>query len=475
VHAVKGSPFFTKSGEYRSLLDLNEKFYDRVMSIGCDVLILGTVDNYALYLLPDTVERFQKNGILVVGILGDDEFTSKRNKLYVPLFDRVVAYVRKFVDYYNEIKPNSCYYLPNSCYLPDEPFLDLHGVEDDKEYDVILMGSPFGGRPNLIRALVDSGVNVALFGGTGWKKYQDLIPYYYGYLPFEEIGSTIKASKIVLGSLEDHLTGAPHMNTKIWDAVKYGQMCIATDYSPLIEDYGLVEGEDIVMYTSTDDLVDKVKYYLSHPSERRRVAENLFNKVRENFDYVDMYSELFIKLGKDFQKEKGGQQPFADPKITIINLSREYKTYSGFELVNVSPESGWAEELLEQYEQLVKTPYVILTHGNFSYSAYINKLVHLFPQEFINGKARLHITSTEAVGRAIAMVEIDTIVWEKEAFFEQYLCNNKHPRYFLKNLPHRFGNLRLCTRIGESKVYNLVLFVSRFGYRIKRLIRLTSR
>jgi spore maturation protein CgeB len=469
IHALKGRDFFTRKGEYRSLLELNEKFYNRVTSIGCDVLVLGTIDNYAWYLLPDTVEKFQKNGILVVGILGDDEFTSERNSLYVSLFDKVIVYVRKFVDYYNELKPGSCFYLPNSCFFPEQDFSRLQYAESDKKNDVILMGSPFGGRPDLVRALVKAGVSVALYGSPKWKQHLDLKSHYFGYLPAEDIGPTIRASKIVLGSLENHLTGVPHMNTKIWDAVKYGQFCISTYYPPLIEDYGLVEGEEIVMYTSTDDLVDKVKFYLDHPAERKRVAGNLFNRVRQNFDYVDMYRELFIKLGEDYQNEKNTQQPSVTPKVTVIDLSKENRTYSSFDQVNISPESGWAEKLTEQYEQLVRTPYVILTRGDFSYSTYINKLAHLFPQEFIDGKARLHLASEESLGRAKVLVDISTLVWEKEAFFEQYLRNKKHPRFFIQNLPYSFGNLRLCTRVKDSKLYKLASFFDKCEYRLKQI------
>ncbi len=40
-------------------------------------------------------------------------------------------------------------------------------------------------------------------------------------------------------------------------------------------------GEEVVGYDSADELIDKLKYYLAHDAERRRIALNGFRKVRE--------------------------------------------------------------------------------------------------------------------------------------------------------------------------------------------------
>jgi len=42
---------------------------------------------------------------------------------------------------------------------------------------------------------------------------------------------------------------------------------------------GLVDGEDFIIYHSTEDLIEKIEYYLSHETEMRTVAENGFNKL----------------------------------------------------------------------------------------------------------------------------------------------------------------------------------------------------
>jgi len=42
---------------------------------------------------------------------------------------------------------------------------------------------------------------------------------------------------------------------------------------------GLIDGEDFIIYSNGEDLIDKVEYYLSHEDEMRTIAKNGFNKL----------------------------------------------------------------------------------------------------------------------------------------------------------------------------------------------------
>ncbi|MFC1862383.1 glycosyltransferase [Thermodesulfobacteriota bacterium] len=445
IHEIKGSEFFSK----KDICKLNQKFYHRVMSYDCEILILCTVDNYSWFLMPETVEKLQKKGVFVVGVLGDDEFTSKRNRLYVPMFDMAVAYVKKYVDYYNTINSNNCYYLPSSCYFPVPDFFKLHVAEEEKKYSTIFMGSPHIVRPRLVRGLIDAGIDVSIFGSSKWKTYLDLKSHYYGYVPFEEIGNVIQHSKIYIAPLEDHLTGALHMNTKIWDAVKYGQMCITTHYSPLLKDYGFVENDNIVMYHSDVDLVNKVKYYLKNPEKRQVIAKKMFSKVKNDFNYVDLYKKFFTTLECRYkEKFKGNKiRKTRAPQITIIDLSISGKPQTGFGYLNIPLIIGSNANLRKQYHQIIKTPYVILTYGGFVYSQYLNRMVALFPDELVDGRTCLRLVSRGFFRWPRHLIEIDTLIWEKESFFKQYLCEeDSFSPFYGKDFIYGFSNMKLCKR-----------------------------
>ena len=54
-----------------------------------------------------------------------------------------------------------------------------------------------------------------------------------------------------------------------------------------------VPGEDMIIYDSIDDLINKCKYYLSHDTERRRIAQNGFGKIEEKHTYDIRFEEIF--------------------------------------------------------------------------------------------------------------------------------------------------------------------------------------
>lgn len=54
-----------------------------------------------------------------------------------------------------------------------------------------------------------------------------------------------------------------------------------------------VPGEDMIIYDSIDDLINKCKYYLSHDTERRQIAQNGFGKIEEKHTYDIRFEEIF--------------------------------------------------------------------------------------------------------------------------------------------------------------------------------------
>jgi spore maturation protein CgeB len=43
------------------------------------------------------------------------------------------------------------------------------------------------------------------------------------------------------------------------------------------------EGEEIIGYTDADDLIDKIRFYLTNDSERKRIARNAYHRVMEDY------------------------------------------------------------------------------------------------------------------------------------------------------------------------------------------------
>ena len=54
-----------------------------------------------------------------------------------------------------------------------------------------------------------------------------------------------------------------------------------------------IPGEDLVLYESPEDLINKCGYYLKHDSERRQIAANGYGKVSEFHTYEIRLKEIF--------------------------------------------------------------------------------------------------------------------------------------------------------------------------------------
>jgi len=298
-----------------NLVEINQTFLYNILELKPGVLILGTADNYRDFLLPKTIRHLRGCGVVVSGILGDDEFNYHQYKFFLGWFDSFVGYVKPCIDFYEQFGLAKGFYLPNSCYLPSK---DLPIHLDDAVYDVILIGSPIANRPEIVEALVGARVNLAIYGSKEWNKYDYARSSYHGYIETEKFDETLAKSNIVLALLEDHATGQLHMNTKIWEAVRVGRLPIVTFYQPLIDDYNFVEGAELVMYRDIPDLVSKVIGYTDKITDRLEVTKNLYNRVFEDFNYINLYKSLFKALVSDNQDEPARQ--YYDTYIEVPGL-----------------------------------------------------------------------------------------------------------------------------------------------------------
>lgn len=110
---------------------------------------------------------------------------------------------------------------------------------------------------------------------------------------FDEMPKVFKLSKINLNiSLKCIQSGIP---LRALDILGCGGFLL-TNYQPEIAEY-FVDGEEVVMYTSLQDAVEKCAYYLEHEEERMRIAENGFKKVQELFRYEDKLGVMFTQAG----------------------------------------------------------------------------------------------------------------------------------------------------------------------------------
>ena len=85
----------------------------------------------------------------------------------------------------------------------------------------------------------------------------------------------IGKSKIVLNA-HSNITGDFKGNMRVFEALGSGSFLL-TDAGTYPEH--LIDGEDFVSYKNTEDVLDKIKYFMSNDKERSEIAMSGYNKM----------------------------------------------------------------------------------------------------------------------------------------------------------------------------------------------------
>lgn len=110
----------------------------------------------------------------------------------------------------------------------------------------------------------------------GFADYEKQMPYIF------------HCSKINLNITSKTIeTGIP---LRVFDILSSGGFCL-TNYQPEIAEY-FTDGEDLVMYSSMDDLLMKVEYYLKNEEERKWISQNGYKKVVKDFNLQNVFESM---------------------------------------------------------------------------------------------------------------------------------------------------------------------------------------
>ena len=144
-------------------------------------------------------------------------------------------------------------------------------------------------RENVLRAL-GALFDVDLYSGSKLpSSLQGLRIREKGFADYEkEMPYIFHNSKINLNITSKTIeSGIP---LRVFDILSCGGFCM-TNYQPEVAEY-FVDGEDLVMYSSMEDLVEKVAYYLEHEEEREQIARNGYEKLKMNHDLSMIVKEM---------------------------------------------------------------------------------------------------------------------------------------------------------------------------------------
>lgn len=174
------------------------------------------------------------------------------------------------------VKPNSDG-VETVQYLYANYFLARKMATDDRKEVMTELGRKFGNNYKINLYTPNETPELLKVNNCGSIDYYDEMPYVF------------RNSKINLNiTLRSIKSGIP---LRAMDIMGAGGFLISNYQEDFYDNF--IPGEDMVMYESIDDLVDKCKYYLEHENERIQIASNGAGKVLEKHTYDVRFKEIF--------------------------------------------------------------------------------------------------------------------------------------------------------------------------------------
>lgn len=434
-HALRGhqrAEFFAR----RDLRAINRSFMEALLQHSFDILVLFTIHEYKHYLLPDTLQELRQMGKFVVGVFGDEETPSNFHdyRFWLPLFDRVVAYTADAVRKLNRIHDNVLH-LPESVDMHDAQKVMVD--ETSSAGDCVFIGGANRVRKTIVEHLIKNKIDISIYGNRQWFRYRKIRSAYKGFVPNKEYDRVMASYGISIGMMEDG-NGLVHCNAKLFDAARNGMFVITTYYRPFIDDYGLTEGQDIVMYRSHQDLVEKVQYYLAHPEERYLIAENLQRIIREKFDYDNLYRALFDQLVESCEQAHISIDALGQPITYVVPYSgkQTFQTLNNDPVIYISKNISKPSEDIysyrdfkSQFQHIVPTDYLVITHPSVKYLSSINQYVQFLEKNFNFERVVFRSYSSDrAYFKLNRLFDVPSIIWKKKNMGKVVLAAKPHQR-----------------------------------------------
>lgn len=140
-------------------------------------------------------------------------------------------------------------------------------------------------RRNIINT-ISSKYKLDLFTSNTDEKFKNII--IHGPVSYiNEMPVVFRKSRINLNmTLRSITTGVP---LRVIDILGAGGFCLTNYQEGILEHFE--DGKDLVMYTSVEDLMEKIGYYLKHDDERRNIACNGHEKIKK-YNYVNALSSM---------------------------------------------------------------------------------------------------------------------------------------------------------------------------------------
>jgi len=248
-----------------------------------------------------TVQTLKENGICTALWTIDPPLNFQPIIDVAPLYDHIFCQGTEAIELLNRGGIQGAQWLPMACDPSEHRPVKL-SAEEKEHYgnDVVFVGSYYPNRAELFENISDFDFGI---WGPGWEKLEaksKLRRCIKGFhTPPPEWLKIYSASKIVLVThYHDPEERFPvyQASPKIFEAMACGTFTVSDNQRDVFSLFK--DGEHLIRFDNPGELVEKIKYYLDHPDERKEVAKQGREEVLKNHTYKHRIKKLLSVVEK---------------------------------------------------------------------------------------------------------------------------------------------------------------------------------
>lgn len=164
----------------------------------------------------------------------------------------------------------------------DERIYPKHDLK--KDIDVSFVGQCISDRKSIVRQLEGRGIRVKCFG-DGWQQ---------GHVSHEEMVKIFNRSKISLGLSKCARGTLTHVKSRTFEVPACGTFFLVEDTPELGRYYS--PGKEVAVFKNSDELAEKITYYLEHEKEREEIAQAGYARTMKDHTYKARFKEIFDEI-----------------------------------------------------------------------------------------------------------------------------------------------------------------------------------
>ena len=250
------------------------------------------------YIHPEVLAEIKSESkTILVNYATDDPFnpTSSNRDVAaaIPYYDLYLSTKRSILPDLKRARARKAVWLPfgyePAIHFPERP----NSPEETARWasDVVFVGGCDRDRVHFFTPFLNlPDIKLKLYGGY-WDRYPELRPFWQGFALGRDYRLALGGSKVAVGLVRQANRDGSVMRT--FEIPACGAFLLAErteEHLDLFE-----EGKEMVCFSSPEEMVDKIRYYLKHNEERQRITEAGYRRVTTG---KHTYHDRLVKILK---------------------------------------------------------------------------------------------------------------------------------------------------------------------------------